>query len=71
MRKKLITIEDAHRMLDEQYQQAVKNPWVERPLAWALYQVWWDVDADKEEVARMMRGMYPEPEQQPIPPMPK
>lgn len=48
MSKKLITLEDAHRMLDELYQQAVKNPWIEKPLAWALYQVWREVDAEEE-----------------------
>ena len=48
MKKKPITLEDAHKMLDEQFQQARQQPLIEKPLAWALYQVWRDVDAEEE-----------------------
>ena len=48
MSKKLITLEEAHRMLDDQFQRACQQTWIEKPLAWALYQVWREVDADEE-----------------------
>ena len=48
MSKKMITLEEAHRMLDDQFQRACQQTWIEKPLAWALYQVWREVDADEE-----------------------
>lgn len=48
MKKKPITLKDAHRMLDEQFQRACQQTWIEKPLAWALYQVWRDVNENVE-----------------------
>ena len=55
MKKKPITLKDAHRMLDEQFQRACRETWIEKPLAWALYQVWRDVDAEEERNDRRER----------------
>lgn len=43
------TLSDVHRMIDEKCVQACQQTWIEKPLAWALYQVWCEVDAAEEK----------------------
>jgi hypothetical protein len=57
--KKTITLKDVHELIDEKCVQACQQAWVKKPLAWALYQVWREVDADEEvksEEGREKRG---------------
>lgn len=35
-----MTIEKAHKMLDEEYNHAQNYKFIKRPLSYALYQVW-------------------------------
>ncbi len=41
-----MTFEQAISLLNKQYEKAIQSPYVKKPLAWALYQVW--EMADKE-----------------------
>lgn len=45
-----ITLEQAIRMLETEYERAKNLSYVRKPLAWALYQVWKKIDA--KEVQR-------------------
>lgn len=36
----MLTLEKTFRMLEKEYERAKKSPFVQKPLAWALYQVW-------------------------------
>jgi hypothetical protein len=47
--KKTITLKDVHELIDEKCVQACQQAWVKKPLAWALYQVWREVDAKEED----------------------
>lgn len=49
MEKKPITLKDVHELIDEKCCQACQQAWVKKPLAWALYQVWREVDAKEED----------------------
>lgn len=40
-------MEKAIKMLIDEYEKAKKQEWVENPLAYALYQVWREVDRKK------------------------
>lgn len=42
-----MTFEKAVFLLQKQYEKAKRSPFVKKPLAWALYQVW--KIADKED----------------------
>lgn len=43
-----MTLEQAIELLRKEYERAKKMKYVQRPLAWALYQVWKKADAMKE-----------------------
>ncbi len=45
-----VTIQRAIRLLREQYKKALEMPHIEKPLAWALYQVW--QEANRKEKKR-------------------
>jgi hypothetical protein len=47
-----MTIEEAHKELDKQYQRAGKNEYVNMPVAWALYQTWKIADEDRAKEER-------------------
>jgi hypothetical protein len=47
-----MTLEKAVKLLEDKYEQAQKMEYVQKPLAWALYQVWKDVDSMKDEKLR-------------------
>ena len=44
-----MTLEKAKKLLDEEYERAVRLAWVENPLAYALYHVWRTADAERSE----------------------
>lgn len=46
----VMTIQRAIRLLREQYKKALEMPHIEKPLAWALYQVW--QEANRKEKKR-------------------
>lgn len=39
-----MTLEKAIKLLEAEYERAKKIPYVQKPLAWALYQVWKKAD---------------------------
>lgn len=39
-----MTLEEAKKLLDEEYERAKRLKYVKKPLAYALYQVWKKVD---------------------------
>lgn len=41
-----MTIDEAIRMLEAKYNEALEHEWVHNKVAWALYQVWREADAD-------------------------
>ena len=45
-------LEKAIELLETKYEQANKMEYVQRPLAWALFQVWKEVDSMKDEKKR-------------------
>lgn len=47
-----MTLEKAVELLEAKYEQAKKIEYVQKPLAWALYQVWKEVDSMKDEKKR-------------------
>lgn len=47
-----MTLEKAVKLLEEKYEQAQKMEYVQKPLAWALYQTWKEVDSMKDEKLR-------------------
>lgn len=47
-----MTLEKAVNLLEEKYEQARKMEYVQKPLAWALFQTWKEVDSKKEEKMR-------------------
>ena len=47
-----MTLEKAVKLLEEKYDQAQKMEYVQKPLAWALYQTWKEVDSMKYEKQR-------------------
>lgn len=47
-----MTLEKAVKLLEEKYEQAQKMEYVQKPLAWALYQTWKEVDSMKYEKQR-------------------
>jgi hypothetical protein len=42
-----MTLNKAIKLLEEEYERAKTIEWVQNPLAYALYQVWKKVDAEK------------------------
>ena len=44
-----VTIQRAIRLLREQYEKALEMPYIEKPLAWALYQVWQEVNRKEKK----------------------
>lgn len=44
-----MTLEKAVKLLEEKYEQAKNMEYVQKPLAWALYQTWKEVDSMKYE----------------------
>lgn len=42
-----MTLEQAVKRLESEYERAKKLKWIYNPLAYALYQVWREVDAKK------------------------
>lgn len=47
-----MTLEKAVKLLEEKYEQARKMEHVQKPLAWALFQTWKEVDSKKDEKMR-------------------
>ena len=47
-----MTLEKAVKLLEAEYERAKNLEYVQRPLAWALYQVWKAVDSMKDEKQR-------------------
>ena len=47
-----MTLEKAVKLLEDKYEQAKKTEYVQKPLAWALFQVWKEVDSMKDEKLR-------------------
>lgn len=47
-----MTLEKAVKLLEEKYEQAQKVEYVQKPLAWALFQTWKEVDSMKDEKMR-------------------
>lgn len=47
-----MTLEKAVKLLEEKYEQAQKMEYVQKPLAWALFQTWKEVDSTKDEKMR-------------------
>lgn len=47
-----MTLEKAIKLLEEKYEQAQKMEYVQKPLAWALFQTWKEVDSMKDEKMR-------------------
>lgn len=43
-----MSMDDVIRLLQHEYERGKKNPYVQNPLAWALYKVWKVVDAAGE-----------------------
>lgn len=41
-----MTIENALKMVEKEYEKAKTMPYVKKPLAWALFQVWKKVDRE-------------------------
>lgn len=52
-----MTLEKAVKLLEEKYKQAQKMEYVQKPLAWALYQTWKEVDSMKDEKLREYNRM--------------
>lgn len=52
-----MTLEKAVKLLEEKYEQAQKMEYVQKPLAWALYQVWKEVNSMKDEKLREYNRM--------------
>ena len=52
-----MTFEKAVKLLEEKYEQAQKTEYVQYPLAWALYQVWKEVNSMKDEKLREYNRM--------------
>lgn len=44
-----MTLEDAKKLLDEEYERAKRLEYVKKPLAYALYQVWKKADKGRNE----------------------
>lgn len=44
-----MTLEEAKKLLDEEYERAQKLEYVINPLAFAFYQVWKKVDKERSE----------------------
>lgn len=49
-----MTLEQAKKMLEEEYERAKKLEWIERPLAYALYHTWRraEIEERRKENAR-------------------
>lgn len=47
-----MTLEKAVKLLEEKYEQAQKMEYVQKPLAWALFQTWKEVDSMKDDKMR-------------------
>lgn len=47
-----MTLKKAVKLLEAEYERAKKLEYVQKPLAWALYQVWKEADSIKEEKQR-------------------
>ena len=43
-----MTIEQAKKLLDEEYERALRLEYVRNPLAYALYQVWKKTDKERK-----------------------
>lgn len=52
-----MTLEKAVKLLEEKYERAQKMEYVQKPLAWALYQVWKEADSMKYEKQREYNRM--------------
>jgi hypothetical protein len=52
-----MTLEKAVKLLEEKYVQAQKTEYVQKPLAWALFQTWKEVDSMKCEKQREYNRM--------------
>ena len=52
-----MTLEKAVELLEEKYERAQKMEYVQKPLAWALYQTWKEVDSMKDEKLREYNRM--------------
>lgn len=47
-----MTIDEVLAMVKERYLYAIKQKWIFKPLAWALYQTWKEIDrAERKENA--------------------
>ncbi len=44
-----MTLKQAISLLNKQYEKAKQSPYVKKPLAWALYQVWEIADKELRE----------------------
>lgn len=44
---RILTIDKAIKLLEEEYERAKKLDWVRNPLAYALYKVWKMADTEK------------------------
>ena len=47
-----MTLKKAVKLLEAEYERAKKLEYVQKPLAWALYQVWKEADSMREEERR-------------------
>jgi hypothetical protein len=47
-----MTLAKAVKLLESKYEQAKNMEYVHKPLAWALYQTWKEVDSAKDEKRR-------------------
>ena len=44
------------RMVDDYYQTALRDPYIRKPYAWALYQTWKYVDNNETDRVEKMKG---------------
>ena len=47
-----MTIEQAQKLLEEEYERATNLAWVRKPLAYALWRVWKKADKEKNDGTR-------------------
>lgn len=43
-----MTLEKSIQLLRSEYERGLRSPYVKKPLAWALYQVWKNVDSEEK-----------------------
>lgn len=51
-RKEYMALKKAHSMVDQEYEKAKQNSYIQNPLAYALHKVWMLVDAEEESNAK-------------------